>query len=72
VAGQPQQNQEAGAPAEPPPATPNIAVPNNANPNNQNNPNNPTANNPGPAPVQMPPPTRSTASPVGGQAPATQ
>jgi general secretion pathway protein C len=68
----------------PPPATPNIAVPNtpgtlnnpnnpnNPNANNPNNPNNPNANNPAPAPMQMPPPTRSTASPVSGQAPQTQ
>jgi general secretion pathway protein C len=55
-----------------PPATPNIAAPNNANPNNLNNPNNPNANNPAPAPVQMPPPTRSTGSPVSGQPPTTQ
>jgi general secretion pathway protein C len=63
-----------------PPATPNIAAPNNPNnPNNANNPNNPGANNPNnqnnpaPAPVQMPPPTRSTGSPVSsGQAPTTQ
>jgi general secretion pathway protein C len=54
--------QVSGPPEEPAPATPNIAVPNNAN--NQNN-----QNNPAPAPVQMAPPTRSTGSPVGGQAP---
>jgi general secretion pathway protein C len=56
-----------------PPATPNIAAPNNPNNPGANNPNNPNANNPAPAPVQMPPPTRSTGSPVSsGQAPTTQ
>lgn len=66
----PTQSQEFGNPADatqqheaPPPANPNSA------PAIQNNPN---ANNPAPAPVQMPPPTRSTGSPVGGQAPTTQ
>jgi general secretion pathway protein C len=63
--------------APPPPATPNIAVPNNPNNPNANNPNNPNANNPNannpnannpaPAPVQMPPPTRATGSPVSSQ-----
>jgi general secretion pathway protein C len=57
--------QVSGPPEEAPPATPNVAVPNN--PNNANNPNNPA-----PAPVQMPPPTRATGSPVGGQNPSTR
>jgi len=69
-----QQPQEAANPADagqheaPPPANPN------APPANQNNPNanNPSLNNPAPAPVQMPPPTRSTGSPVGGAVPTTQ
>jgi general secretion pathway protein C len=54
--------QVSGPPEEPAPATPNIAVPNNAN----------NPNNPAPAPVQMAPPTRSTGSPVSGQAPTRQ
>lgn len=73
---QPTQSQEFGNPADPtqqheapPPANPNAAPPNQ---NNPNNPNNPNANNPAPAPVQMPPPTRSTGSPVGGAVPTTQ
>jgi general secretion pathway protein C len=73
---QPPQNQEYASPGDvgqhdtPPPATPNVAVPNNPNnQNNQNNPNanNPNLNNPPPTPVQMPPPTRATGSPVSGQ-----
>jgi general secretion pathway protein C len=81
VPQQPPQNQEYASPGDvgqhdtPPPATPNVAVPNNPNnPNNPNanNPNNPNANNPAPQPMQMPPPTRSTGSPVSGQAPQTQ
>ncbi len=71
VPQQPPQNQEYASPGDvgqhdtPPPATPNVAVP--------NNPNNPNANNPAPTPVQMPPPTRGTGSPVsGGQSPQTQ
>ncbi|MGB9110881.1 MAG: hypothetical protein WCC39_19505, partial [Telluria sp.] len=76
VPQQPPQNQEYASPGDvgqhdtPPPATPNVAVPNNPNnPNNPNanNPNNPNANNPAPQPMQMPPPTRSTGSPVSGQ-----
>ena len=70
------QSQEIGNQAEPtqqheapPPANPNAAPANQNNPNNLNNPN---ANNPTPAPVQMPPPTRSTGSPVGGAVPTTQ
>jgi general secretion pathway protein C len=60
-----------------PPSTPNIAVPNNANPSNPINPNYPNANNPNgnnqaPPQMQMPPPTRATGNPVGGQAPSTQ
>jgi general secretion pathway protein C len=72
VPQQPPQNQEFASPGDvgqheaPPPANPNSA------PANQNNPNNPNANNPAPAPVQMPPPTRPTGSPVGGQSPQTQ
>jgi general secretion pathway protein C len=54
--------QVSGPPEEAPPATPNVAVP-----NNQNN-----ANNPAPAPAQMPPPTRATGNPVGGQNPQTR
>jgi general secretion pathway protein C len=59
------------------PANPNSAPANARNPNNPNNPNtqnanNPNLNNPAPAPVQMPPPTRPTGSPVGGAAPTTQ
>jgi len=79
---QPTQSQEFGNPAEPtqqheapPPANPNAAPANPNNPNNlnnPNNPNNPNANNPAPPPVQMPPPTRSTGSPVGGAVPTTQ
>jgi general secretion pathway protein C len=67
VPQQPPQNQEsanqgdAGQREPPPPANPHSA------PANQNNPNNPNANNQAPAPVQMPPPTRSTGSPVSGQ-----
>jgi general secretion pathway protein C len=57
-------NQGDAAPQEAPPANPNSAP---ANPNNQHNLNNPNANNQAPAPVQMPPPTRSTGSPVSGQ-----
>lgn len=73
VPQQPPQNQEFAAPGEvgehdaPPPANPNSTP---ATPGNLNNPN---ANNPAPAPVQMPPPTRSVDSPVGGgQPPSTQ
>jgi general secretion pathway protein C len=74
---QPAPSQEYATPGDvgqhdaPPPANPNSAP---AAPNTQNNPNlnNPNANNPAPAPVQMPPPTRPTGSPVGGQPPSTQ
>jgi general secretion pathway protein C len=84
VQQQPAQAQEFATPGDvgqhdaPPPANPNSAPVNpsgaQANPNNPNNPNarNPSLNNPAPAPVQMPPPTRPTASPVGGAAPTTQ
>jgi general secretion pathway protein C len=55
------------------PANPNSAPANpNSAPVNPRNPNNPSLNNPAPAPVQMPPPTRPTGSPVGGAAPTTQ
>jgi general secretion pathway protein C len=59
----------------PPPPNPNsapVTPAGQANPANQANPNNPNANNPAPAPVQMPPPTRPTTSPVNGAAPSTQ
>lgn len=77
VQQQPPQNQEFASPGDvgqhdaPPPANPNSAPANQNNPNNPNA-NNPNANNPAPAPVQMPPPTRATGSPVGGQPPSTQ
>jgi len=63
--------QGTAVPEEPqPPPAPNVAVPNNANsappPLNPN-----AANNPAPAPVQMPPPTRSVGNPV-GQNPSTR
>jgi general secretion pathway protein C len=61
--------------APPPPPNPNsapVTPAGQANPANQANPNNPNANNPAPAPVQMPPPTRPTTSPVNGAAPSTQ
>lgn len=71
--------QEAANPADagqheaPPPANPNAPPANQNNPNANNpNANNPSLNNPAPAPVQMPPPTRSTGSPVGGAVPTTQ
>jgi general secretion pathway protein C len=65
-------------PPPPPPPNPNsapVTPTGQANPATQvnpNNPNNPNVNNPAPAPVQMPPPTRPTTSPVSGAAPTTQ
>jgi general secretion pathway protein C len=72
VTQQPPQNQEYATPGDvgqhdgQPPANPNSA------PANPNNPNAPRSLNPAPAPVQMPPPTRTTASPVSGAPPSTQ
>jgi general secretion pathway protein C len=73
VPQQPSQPQEYATPGDvgqhdAPPPNPNAAP---ANPNTPSL-NAPHVNNPAPAPVQMPPPTRATGSPVNSGTPSTQ